>query len=239
MSAPFRDRRRMRRLAGRALVVLAAVALTATLAGALQVREVRVTGARRFPSRDVENVLRTALGTPTIAARASALRASACAVSWVADATVRISLDGVVTCAVVERTPVAVAVDGGARRLVDGEGRVLAPAPAGVPLLELDGFGAHPAERAAILAVAGRFERSWNGTLRRVERLASRSVALEFAGSAFPILADPICPEGLAVAHRVLDGWLASGRAAPLRIDARLPWRIALTPAPPAEEGND
>ncbi len=237
MRALFRDRRRVRRLATRNLVALAVIALTATLAAALQVRELRVTGAHRFPARDIENVLRAALGTPTIAARANALRASVCSVPWVADAAVRISLDGVVSCRVVERTPVAVAVDGSVRWLLDDEGRMLAVATPGVALLELDGFANHPEERAGILATAGALERRWNGTLVRVERVGPRSVALRFTGTPFPVLADPGEPQVLTTARQVLDAWLASGQPSPLRLDARVPGRVALAPAPPPAEG--
>ncbi len=233
------DRRRIRRVATRALLALAVLALTATLAGALQVREVRVTGTHRFPARDVETVLRAALGTPTIAARASELRGSVCAIRWVADATVRISLDGVVTCSVSERTPVAVAQDGTARQLVDREGRMLAAAPPQASLFELDGFGAYPEERAAVLASTGALERCWNGTLRRAERLGAESVALEFAGTPFPVLADPTDPSSLVAARQVVNAWRAAGNPDPLRVDARVPGRIALAPAPPPAEGGE
>jgi POTRA domain, FtsQ-type len=234
MSPLFHNRRLLRRLATRGLVVLAAIALTGTLAAALQVRRVRVTGTHRFPARAIEAVLQTALGTPTFAARAGGLRARVCAVPWVADATVRISLDGVVSCTVVERTPVAVAVDGTSRALLDAEGHVLAPADPGAALLELDGFAAHPEERAAVLGAVPSLERAWNGTLRRIGRLGPRGVALDFVGNPFPVLADPTDAPGLAAARQVLQAWLAAGQPAPLRLDARVRGRIALAPAPPA-----
>ena len=238
MSGLFRDRRFLRRVAARALVVLAGVVLTATLAAALQVRRVRVTGTHRFPARAIEAVLRSALGTPTIAARASELRAMVRAVPWVADASVRISLDGVVSCAVSERVPVAGAVDGTARELLDREGHVLAPAEQGVALLELDGFGAHPEQRAAVLATVGTLERAWNATLRRIERLGPHGVALDFAEFPFPVLADPTDPQALAAARTVLQAWLAAGQPAPVRLDARVAGRVALAPAPPPAEGS-
>jgi cell division septal protein FtsQ len=238
MSGIVRQRRALRRLATRALPVLVVLGLTATLAAALQVREVRVSGVRRFPAGDVEAVLRAALGTPTIAARASALRASVCALPWVEDATVKVSLDGVVTCAVVERTPVAVAVDGGIRRLLDSRGNLLGPAGSRAPLLEIDGFAAYPEERAAVMAAASQLERSWNDRLQSIERVASHDVALRFVGTPFPVLADPADPGALATAREVLDAWLASRRPAPLRIDARVQGRVAVLPAPVPEEAE-
>jgi cell division septal protein FtsQ len=238
MSGIVRQRRLVRRLATRALPVVLVLAATATLAAALQVRDVRVTGVRRFPAREVETVLRAALGTPTIAARASALRASVRALPWVADANVRVSLDGLVTCAVVERTPVAVASDGGVRRLLDSEGNTLGPAEPGAALLEVEGFAACPEERAAVVAAAAQLERGWNDRLRRVERVGPHDVALSFAGTPFPVLADPGDPGALVLAREVLDAWLASGRPGPLRVDARVRGRVALLPAPLPEEAD-
>jgi hypothetical protein len=235
LSGIVRHRRSWRRLATHALPVLGVLALTATLAAALQVREVRITGVHRFPARDVEVVLRSALGTPMIAARPSELRASVRALPWVADATVHVSLDGVVSCAVIERTPVAVAVDNGTRRYLDAGGHVLAPADPGPSPLELDGFATHPSERASVLAAASRLERCWNDRLTRVDRQGPHDVALHFAGTPFPILADPGDPDSLVAARRVLDAWIAARLPLPLRMDARVGGRVALLPAISAE----
>jgi hypothetical protein len=217
------------------LPVFGVLALTATLAVALQVREVRITGIHRFPAHEVEVVLRSALGTPTIAARPSELRASVRALPWVADATVRISLDGVVSCAVVERTPVAIAVDGGVRRYLDAGGHVLAPADPTAALLELDGFATHPSERASVLAAASRLERCWNDRLTRVDRQGPHDVALHFVATPFPILADPGHPDSLVAARRVLDAWIDARLPLPERMDARVGGRVALLPAIRAE----
>jgi cell division septal protein FtsQ len=236
MSGPARSRRSWRRLAVRLLPAVLLLAITATLAIALQVREVRVTGTHRFPAREVEVVLRAALGTPTVAARADDLRAKVRALPWVEDATVRVSLDGIVSCGVVERTPVAVAVDQGAPRLLDREGRLLGPAGTPGSLLELDGFAAYPEERAAVLASVAALQRFWDGRLERVERVGPHDVALRFANTPFPVLADPGNPQALATARRVLSAWLAAQNPPPLRLDARVAGRVAVLPAPPAEE---
>jgi cell division septal protein FtsQ len=237
MSGPVRSHRSWWRLVRRVLPAFVLLRLTATLAAALQVREVRVTGTRRFPAREVQAVLQRALGTPTVTVRAGDLRASVRALPWVEDATVRVSLDGIVSCAVVERTPVAVAVDHGPPGFLDHEGRVLAPAAAPTSLLELDGFAAYPEERAAVLAAAEALQRSWDGRLQRVERLASHDVTLRFADTPFPVLADPGDPQLLRDARKVLNAWLRAHNPAPLRLDARVAGRIALLPAPaPPEE---
>ncbi|HQT93206.1 MAG TPA: FtsQ-type POTRA domain-containing protein [Thermoanaerobaculaceae bacterium] len=235
MSGPVRHRRPWRRVLTRALQAGAVLVVTAALAAALQVREVRVSGTRRFPARDVEAVLRAALGRPTVATRAGALRASVLAVPWVADASVQVSLDGVVTCSVTEREPAAVLQDAGVRRFVDREGRILGPAPDGGSWLELDGFAPFPDESAVLLAAVPVLERAWGARLERVERVGPSDVALHFAGTALPVLADPTKPAGLAAARRVLTAWTAT-RPAPVRLDARVSGLVAVLPAPPDPE---
>jgi hypothetical protein len=195
-----------------------------------------VTGTHRFPAREVEAVLQRALGTPTVAARASDLRASVRGLPWVEDATVRVSLDGVVSCAVVERTPVAVAVDHGPPRLLDRDGRLLAPAETPTSLLELDGFAAYPEERAAVLASVQALQRCWDGRLERVERLGPHDVSLRFADTPFPVLADPGDPQLLTDARKVLTAWMRAHNPAPLRMDARIAGRVAVLPAPALPE---
>ncbi len=237
MSGPVRHRRPLwRRLVTRAIQAAVALAVTAALASTLQVREVRVSGTRRFPAREIETVLRAALGSPTVATRAGALRARVLAVPWVADASVQVSLDGVVSCAVIEREPAAVAVDAGVLRLVDAEGRILAPAADGGSLLELDGFAPFPEERADLLAAVPALERTWGARLERVERIGLNDVALHFAGTAMPVLADPARPAGVDAARRVLAAWTAT-RPAPARLDARVSGLVAVLPAAdPGEE---
>ena len=228
-------RRPLRRAALRLLPLVLLAACAATLAQALQVRELRVTGTRRFPAADVERALRSALGTPTVAVRPEELRAAVRQIPWVADAQVRVTLDGVVACAVRERRPVAVAVDNGRRTLVDAEGELLAPAGPTAPALELVDYGAHPHERAGVLAAVPAFEAAWGARVVRVTRLASRDVTVEFEGVACPVAVDPATPAGLVAARAVLRAWLAERGGAPLRLDARVSGRVAVLPAPEPE----
>ena len=237
MSAPHRHRHPIRRLLRRTLPLIALLALTATLAAALQVREVRVVGAHRFPARDVELVLRSALGVPTVATRAGALRARVLTVPWVADAAVRVSLDGVVTCVLSERAPVAVAIDGSAARLVDREGRLLAPVESIPQLVRLEGFALFPEETSAFLSARPKIERAWGAGIERVVRLGPHDVALQFAGTPLPVLADPGRPGELTATRRVLAAWTAK-RPTPMRLDVRIAGRIAILPAPADPEGE-
>jgi hypothetical protein len=227
---------RWRRLAVRLAVVFACGALTATLAAALQAHAIRVSGTSRFSEAEVENALRFALGTPTVALRADTLRAAVRAVPWVADAQVQISIDGVVSCEVVERQPFATAVDGADRVLLDADGRVLGAAGGERPGPELRGFAADSEGRAAVLHAAPGAERAWGARLVHADRVGPRDVLLVFADTECGALVDPSHPERLALARRVLTAWTAATGVAPLRVDMRVAGRAAVMPAPPAAE---
>lgn len=238
MSAHVTRRRGLRTVMVRALPLVILVGLTATLAIALQVRQVRVEGVRSFPARDVEQALHTALGTPTFTARPEALRALARTVPWVDDARVRVSLDGIVVCTVTERSAVALEVDGGHHVLLDATGALLGPAGERTDLLELDGFGPYPEERAAVLAAARRLERAWTAKLVKVARVSDQDVEVTFADTPCAIVLDPNEPSTLLTARAVLEAWRRQRGGEPLRIDARIAERLAVLPAPtPPVEG--
>jgi cell division septal protein FtsQ len=216
-------------------------ALTGTLALAMQVRRVLVTGTSLFPGREVEEALASALGERVIAISAEELRERTLAVPWVAEAMIRLSLDGTVSCQVTERAPMAVELDGGARQLVDAAGRLLGDHEAGGQLLELRGFAPYPAERGKVLAAASQLERFWGGRLVSIERLGARDVALGFADTPFVVLADPAEASLLATARAVTAAWTVRAQVPPQRVDARVPGRVALLPAPapaPSPEGQ-
>jgi hypothetical protein len=233
VSGALRHRSRRRRLLLRLVALAAFGVATAALAAGLQVHEIRITGVSRFPVAQIESALRFALGTPTVAARAEMLRDAVRGVPWVADARLGVSIDGVVTCAVVERRPAAVAVDGASRLLVDAEGALLGTPRGDDPTLELRGFGADTEGRATVVAAAGAVESLWGARLLSAERLGPRDVLLHFADSSCAIVVDPARPEGIELARRVLTAWSAQVGAAPLRIDARVRERVAVTPAAP------
>lgn len=239
MSGYLRHRQRWRRVAVRLAVAGAGAALTATLAAALQAHAIQVVGARRFAAVEVERALRFALGTPTVALRADTLRDAARGVPWVADAQVQISLDGVVRCEVTERQPVAVALDGLARAMVDASGRLLGAPTGEVAGPVLCAFGGDTDGRAAVVLAAPELERRWGAPLVRAERLGPHDVQLVFADSPCGAVIDPARPESVALARRVLRAWLAETGAAPLRVDVRVPGRVAVLPAPPVAEAPE
>jgi hypothetical protein len=238
MSGLVRHRSTGRRALRLAIPLVLLLAVSGTLAVALQVHEIRVSGTNHFSVAEVEGALRVALGTPTIATRAERLREVVRTIPWVADASVRVSLDGIVSCAVAERTPVAQAFDNGAPLLLDAEGRILGPNAHDFGLLKLEGFAPYPEERAAALAAVDACQQAWSGRLERIERLGPNDVVLHFARTAFPVLADPARPELLERGRIVAAAWLASTQTLPLRVDARIGERIAVLPAPvpPSEE---
>jgi hypothetical protein len=234
VSGLVHHRHALRRILRYCVMAVVLGALTGTLALAVQVRRVRVGGASTFPSREVEQALASTVGERVLATSAEKLRERAMQVPWVADAVVRLSLDGTVSCQVTERRPVAVAVDGSRRQLVDREGNLLGDHELEAPLLELRGFAPYPAERAAALAAVPGLERFWGGRLVAMERLGARDVALEFADTPFHVVADPAQADLLATARAVAAAWTEKTQAAPQRVDARVPGRVALLPAPPA-----
>jgi cell division protein FtsQ len=224
-------------MAGRLAFAALLLALTASLAAGLQVREIQVTGVQRFAASEVENALRFALGTPTIATRAEKLRNSVRGIPWVADAQVRISLDGVVSCNVVERVPKAVEVDGVRRQLVDAEGHLLGPVRGAAPAIELSGFAPFPEERAAVMAALPSLASWWGAAVTRVSRIEPRGVQLDFSDTSCSIVVDPARPQALGLARRIFAAWSAAEGEAPLRLDVRTPGRVAVLPGPPKENG--
>lgn len=235
MSGLVRHRRPWRRLAVATAGLAVGAALTATLATALQIRQLRVEGAVRFPASDVERALRPALGSTTLTNRAADLRGLVSELPWVANASVRVTLDGTIHCLVRERQPVAVARDGSHLRLADREGRLLGEARGELPALEIVGFAPFPEERATVLAAVEELERAWGARLKVAERLGPADVGLVFEDVPCTVVVDPSQPEHVALARRVLTAWLRDQQPVPQRLDARVGGRVAVLPAPPAE----
>jgi cell division septal protein FtsQ len=238
VSAPLRHRSRRRRFVVRLVAVAALGVATAAIAAGLQVHAIRITGVKRFSAGEVESALRFALGTPTVAARADALRDIVRSVPWVADARVSVSIDGVVSCAVDERQPVATEVDGSTRSMVDIDGTLLGPPRGDVPPLELHGFAADPEGRATALAACREEESRWGARLVSVERLGPRDVVLHFADVPCAVVADPSHPASVSDARRVFEVWSAQVGAPPQRVDVRVSNRVAVTPAAPGSGGE-
>lgn len=230
MSWGPRRRRLLQRWGLRGLTLAVLLGVTATLAAALQVREVRVDGTHRFPADQVESVLRTSLGSPTLTVRPDDLREAVRRLPWVADAQVRLSLDGVVSCTVEERVPVAVAAASGGLELVDRDGGLLFPVATAPDLPLLRGFAPHPEERAALLAVIDELGERWGAPIRTAYRLGPRDVRLEFGAGQPTVVVDPAKPANVVEARRVLTAWTAAHGAPPSQIDARVDHRIAVLP---------
>jgi cell division septal protein FtsQ len=229
-------RRPLRTLCLRAIPVIILAVLAGTLTAAVQLRHIRVVGPSHFSARDVVDVLRPALGRPTLAVRAEELRQRVRGLPWVGDAVVAVSLDGLITCTVAERTPVALLTDTIPLQLVDIEGRVLGSGVDHDHLLELRGFARHPEQLAEVLAARVEFEQRWGAALTSVTRLGPHDLVLQFAGSP-QLLVDPRKPQNLTSLRQVLAAWLATNRAAPERLDARVDGRVTVLPAPePVED---
>lgn len=239
MSGLIRRRPRWHSLIPRLALAVGAVVLTGSIAAALQVRRVHVEGVGPPIRSQVEEVLATAVGSPTLTVRAEELRAAVLhQVPWVADAAVSVSLDGVVHCSLTLRRPMAVLVDGARSLLVDESGRILGEPQGQTPLppLELIGFAVHPEERATLLAALPALQAAWGGEVQRVERLGPRDVALQFVEGPPVVIADPSHPARLKDGRAVLMAWAQRFPTTVQRLDVRTPGRVAVAPA--ADGGN-
>lgn len=232
MSWGPRRRRLLQRWMLRAGVLALLLGVTATLAAALQVREVRVEGTQRFPAEAIRQVLHSALGSPTLTVRPDDLREAVLRLPWVAEAQVRLSLDGVVACTVEERVPVAVATSRSGLELVDREGRLLFRVTSAPELPVLEGFAPYPEERAALLAAIDALGARWGTPVRRALRLGPNDVRLDFGQAQPAVVVDPAKPDNLVDARKVLAAWTITYGGPPAVLDARVARRIAVVPAP-------
>ena len=237
MSGLLLRRRPGRRLVLTLLISVALAATAGTLVASLQVREIHVVGNHRFPATDVTRALGWALGAPTVTLRADDLRSSLLSLPWVAEAAVRITLDGTVLCTIREKVPAAVAVDGPDRVLLDETGAAMGAESGTLDLLELKGFAGFPDDRATALAVRGRLESHWGAPLLRVERRGLRVGRLTFADTPVAVDTDLFRPEAVQSARAVLAAWALEGRALPRRLDVRVSGRVVVQPSPePADD---
>jgi cell division protein FtsQ len=125
-------RRRRRRWAGAvaAVVTFVAAGWFLTRTALFDVEQVDVSGAAQTSPDEVRAVSGVVVGDQLLDVDGRRIEQAVGALPWIASVEVGRSLDGVVTIAVRERTPVATVDDGaGGRALVDAEGRVLAPQP--------------------------------------------------------------------------------------------------------------
>lgn len=236
MSGLLFRRRPWRRVVFTLLVIVALAATAGTLVASLQVKDIQVAGARQFPAADVTRALDWAMGVPTVTLRADDLRSSLLALPWVADAAVRITLDGSILCTIQEKSPAAVAIDGLDRLLLDELGTALGAESGASGLLELSGFAGFPDDRAAALAVRDRLESHWGAPLLRLERRGLRVGRLTFADTPVVVDADLTCPEAVQSARAVLAAWSLDRRPLPSRLDVRVPGRVVVQPSPAPED---
>lgn len=134
------DRRRRLRpwaivFAAAVVIVTGGVSLSYTpLFGA---RMVEVEGEERLGPRQVLRAGRIGIGTNVVHLDETATEARLEAEPWILEATVESVLPGTIRISVTERTPVLVMEDGGARRIVAGDGTVLGRASRLVALPEV------------------------------------------------------------------------------------------------------
>jgi cell division protein FtsQ len=95
----------------------------------LDVDQIRVTGSANTPDDEVRAATGVSVGDQVLDVDTADVRARLLGLPWIADAIVDVSWRGDLTIEVREREPVAMIADADGRpALVDGDGRVLAPA---------------------------------------------------------------------------------------------------------------
>jgi cell division protein FtsQ len=230
-------RRRLQRVADLvAVLVVAAAFALAVRSPLLDVDAVEVAGADRTGAEEVAAAAGVALGDHLVDVDVRAVGRRVGTLPWVEAVTVRRSIGGTVRIEVLERTPVALALAGGQRWLVDAAGAVIAPADEApdlaADLATLVGVGEGlgpgavlPAGAVDALAVAGRLGVAVPGAVREIAVAEDLVVGLVAGGEARFGDARQLDAKALALAT-ILEEVDLDGLA---RIDLRVPGNPVLT----------
>lgn len=142
-------RRRLQRLVDLGIVAGVAVAFAGALwSPLLDVDAVDVTGMERTPAAAVVEAAAVAQGDPLVTVDLRTAGERVTELPWIEQASLQRRLDGTISIAVIERTPIAKVGAGDVARLVDRTGRVLGPVGDwrdAAPVVELTGVGDPPA----------------------------------------------------------------------------------------------
>lgn len=218
---------------------LARVALVdASAAAGLSVREVAVTGRDRVSRAAVLEAIAIERGTPLLALDPAAARRRLEALGWVREATVERRFPATVLVRLTERTPLALWQRQGRLVVVDREGVVIGGARpehfASLPVMVGDDAPAHAAN---LLAVMGA-EPTLRARVRAAVRVGGRRWNVRLDNGI-----DVLLPEqGVAEAWRRLAEYERRHRLlerAIVAVDLRLPDRLVVRRAPPADDRDD
>lgn len=123
-------RRRLSRLLELALVLVVAAGFVGALhTPLLDVDDVTVTGIQHLEAGEVLAAAGVERGSPLVGVDLPAVGARVAELPWVAQVELHRGIDGVVTLEITERVPVATVPGASGSLVVDGDGRVLGPAP--------------------------------------------------------------------------------------------------------------
>lgn len=152
-------------------VVVAGIAVSRS--AVFHARTIEVRGASHLSRAEVLSLAQVSIATNVVWLDEAAIERMLTSHAWVADADVRASLPATIRIRVVERSPVAVAVDGARRLLVAGDGTILGPETGGakLPSIEVPPVGGPEGPKPGFVGAAralGAMEGDLRSLVRRV-----------------------------------------------------------------------
>lgn len=211
-------------------------AVTLASAAGLSVRQVEISGDQRQPRLDIYREILSGGSDSMFLLDIAELRTRLLSLPWVADASIRRQWPDTLVIQITERQPIAIWQVGGRYLLTDGSDTPLPPAPladfAGLPLVVGPGAGPaadtllalladHPGLLDALVGAVRVGERRWDLKLESGETISlpeDREAAAALARLAAAQKETPVLGQGF------------------LRIDLRIPGRMAIRLSPEALE---
>ncbi|MFQ5718519.1 MAG: cell division protein FtsQ/DivIB [Acidobacteriota bacterium] len=204
-----RSRRRRFVRHGAVVAGFAAVALTGVVWGGatawrwltstplLTVQAVSLTGVRRADRDGLRVLLKGLTGENLLAIDLAAVRATLVADPWVSEAAVRREFPHTLSVRIEEKQPVAVALVDGVPAVVDGTGRIIAPWPARLGVLDLplitglaggDGSAARIRTGISALTALARHDPELIAALSEIDVSQEDRLTARFIGESVPVL---------------------------------------------------
>lgn len=195
-----------------AVLSLAVAGIAVSRSAVFHARTIQVEGASHLSRAGVLSLAEVSLATNVVWLDEAAVERRLTSHAWVADADVRASLPATIQIRVVERSPVAVAVDGARRLLVAGDGTILGPEIGGakLPSIEVPPVGGPEGPKPGFVGAAralGAMEGDLRSLVRRVLVGLDGTLEIRMRGGLRVSFGPPSRPEDKAAALARVLGW--------------------------------